>query len=144
MNILALHPVLQICTVVTVCWVFALGVKRFLQLHMKKNVVFPWRRHVFWGKTALILVVLGYLSGSAVVYTTFRVFGFTGMHHAVAEILAPLLVFGFGTGLYMDSRKKKRRVMNLLHGATNLCVLLLFAVQIFSGFRLVILYFLGR
>ena len=144
MYILSLHPILQVCTVATVYYVFSLGLKRFLQQQLGKSIVFPWKRHVFWGKTAIILVMLGYASGLAAVYYTFRVIGFTGDHHDVAEALFPLLFFGFASGWFMDSRKKKRKVLPLLHGVNNLLVVLLFAFQVFSGLRLVLLYFFGR
>lgn len=144
MYLLALHPILQIFTVATVFSLFALGVKRFQQLHLERKIVFPWKRHVLLGKIAMVLVVLGYGSGITAVYNTFRVIGFTGLHHEVGEFIVPLLLVGFGTGLYMDSRKKKRKILPMLHGLTNLLVLLLFVFQAGTGMRLVILYFFGR
>ena len=54
------------------------------------------------------------------VYFYWRGFLITGGHGKVALVMAPLILFGFASGLYMNIKKKQRRVLPLLHGMNNL------------------------
>jgi uncharacterized membrane protein len=57
----------------------------------------------------------------------------TGIHGKVGLVLMPFILFGLVSGLYMNRKKKQRRVLALIHGLNNLVVLILALTQVVSG-----------
>ena len=143
MLIFALHPVLQLGAILIAFVAFSLGIKRFLALHLGRTVRFDWKKHVMTGKLAISLLGLGYLLGLGIIRYKFKAVAVFTTHFEIATVMLPLLLFGLGSGMYMDRRKKKRRVLNLLHGLNNVLVLLFCLGQLFVGGRLLRLLFLG-
>ncbi len=57
----------------------------------------------------------------------------TGIHSKIGVLMIPLILFALGSGLYMNHKKKKRKVLPLVHAISNTVLLLLALSQIYSG-----------
>lgn len=141
---LAIHPIIQVWALVAALYAFCLGVQRFRFLHLHKKTAFKWKRHVVFGEIALGIFLLGMLGGMTVVYLYWHGFLITGSHGNIALVMAPCVVFGLVSGLYMNVRKKKRRVLPLVHGLNNLLVLILGLCQVYTGWWVYKTFALGR
>lgn len=131
------HPLLQLLVTGLSLYVLYTGLQRFAQVHLRKRVVFPWRRHVLLGLVTLLSWGAGLTGG---LYTTshyWRAAGTTGPHFVLALCLLPLLVLGLTTGLVLDQRRKKRRVLPLVHAVGNTLLVLLALVQAGLGIRVI-------
>ena len=85
------------------------------------------------GEIALGTLLAGMLGGMTMVYLYWRGFLITGTHGKFALVMAPFIIFGVGSGLYMNRKKKKGRFPPLVHGLNNLIVLILALIQLVSG-----------
>jgi hypothetical protein len=141
---LFIHPVIQCSTILLTLYVFSLGVQRFRSLHLKQKVKFNWKRHVLLGKIALVTMLAGMLGGAVMSYATWHGFLVTGTHGKVALVMLPLILFGLFSGLYMNHKKKKRKLLPLIHGLNNMVVLILALYQSSSGWWVVNVYILGN
>jgi len=141
--LLAIHPIVQISANLTAAYVFFLGVQRFRMVHLGHKAMFNWRRHVFLGKIAMILWLAGLFGGMAIVYLYWHGFLITGIHGKVAMFMLPLIIFGLGSGLYMNRYKKNRKKLDVLHGLNNLIVLIMALYQIASGTGVYRIFVLG-
>ena len=130
---LVIHPILQFLAILLALYVFYLGLQRFRSLHLHQTVVFPWKRHAVLGETALGVLLAGMVGGMAVVYLYRHGVFLTGIHGEVALMMVPFMIFGLVSGLYMNRKKKQRRILPLIHGLNNLAVLLMAVSQIVSG-----------
>lgn len=130
---LVFHPINQSLAILLVVYVFYLGLQRFRFLHLHQRAVFRWKRHVVLGVIALAVLLAGMLVGMAVVYMYWRQFIIMGVHAKVALMMVPFIVFGLGSGLYMNHRKKNPRLFIFIHGLNNLVVLIFALSQVVSG-----------
>lgn len=140
---LAVHPMVQLSAVLMTLYVFHLGVQRFRFLHLHKRTAFKWKRHVVLGEIALMTFLLGMVGGVTMVYLHWHGFLITGSHANVALVMAPMVVFGITSGLYMNVKKKPRKILPLLHGLNNLVVLILAVAQVYSGWAVYRTFVLG-
>jgi hypothetical protein len=140
---LFIHPVIQLLAIFLAFYVFYLGVERFRMLHLHQRVAFKWKRHVGLGLVALATLLAGMLGGMSMAYLQWRSFLITGTHANVALVMAPLILFGLLSGLYMDRKKRKRRVLPLIHGLNNVTVLILALVQMVTGWWILKTFVLG-
>ena len=85
------------------------------------------------GETTLGVLLAGMAGGIAVVYNTWHGLFITGIHGKVALAMAPFIIFGLVSGLYMNHKKRKRRILPFVHGLNNLVVLIMAIGQIISG-----------
>jgi len=138
------HPVLQFIGICLSLCVLFLGIQRVRSLHMKHETLFNWRRHVSFGIMALITWILGFAGGLWVVYRSWHGYFITGIHATTASVMLPLILFGLFSGWHMDRRKKKRKLLPLLHGVNNTLVVLLALSQIISGIWVFRVFILGR
>lgn len=107
------------------------GWKRIEMLRGKK-VVFPWKRHVYWGTAALVL----WTSGALGFYITLSIFGdvnITGLHATLAWPVIGLSIFGLITGYVMNKHKKKRFWLPVCHGVSNVLLVVLVIVECVTG-----------
>ena len=141
---LVLHPTIQFLAVLVTFYVLCLGFQRFQGLHLQKKTAFRWKRHVVLGEVALVTFLLGMVGGVAMVYAHWRGFFITGTHGRLALCMAPLIIFGLASGLYMNARKRKRKVLPMLHGLNNLVVLILALTQVYSGWWVYKTFVLGE
>lgn len=139
---LLIHPVVQISASLMAIYVLLLGVQRFRMLQ-GQHVFFNWKRHVLFGKVAMVFWLAGFFGGMAMVYIFWHGVLITGAHGMVAVGMFPLIVFGLVSGIYMDRYKKKRKILNLLHGANNLVVLIMAFFQMVSGVWVYRVFVLG-
>ena len=87
----------------------------------------------FGGGIALGVLLAGMLGGMAVVYIYRHGVFLTGIHGEVALVMVPFMIFGLVSGLYMNRKKKQRRILPFIHGLNNLAVLVMALSQIVSG-----------
>jgi len=85
------------------------------------------------GETALGVLLAGMVGGIAIVYITWHGLFITGIHGKVALVMAPFIIFGLISGLYMNFKKRNRRILPFVHGLNNLVVLIVAISQIISG-----------
>ena len=130
---LSVHPVIQSSAILLALYVFFLGVQRFRLLHLYKGVAFKWKLHVFLGEIALGAWLVGMVGGMTMVYFYWYGFLITGTHGKVALVMVPFIIFGLASGLFMNHNKKKRKVIPLIHGLSNLVLLILALTQVVSG-----------
>ena len=140
---LVIHPIVQCLAILLALYVFFLGLQRFRFLHLHHKTVFHWKQHVVLGEIALGALLAGMLVGMAMVYVYWHGFLITGIHAGIALIMAPCIIFGFVSGLYMNHKKRKRRLLPFIHGLNNLVVLIMGIGQIISGFGVYRAFVLG-
>ena len=85
------------------------------------------------GEIALGVLLAGMGGGIVIVYISWHGVFITGIHGEVALVMAPFIVFGLISGLHMNHKKRKRRVLPFVHGLNNLVVLIMAVIQIISG-----------
>jgi len=83
------------------------------------------------------------LGGMAMVYIFWNGFLITGTHGKVALVMAPFIIFGIVSGVYMNVKKKERRIFNLIHGLNNLILMILAVIQVVSGWWVYRMFVLG-
>ena len=132
---LVIHPIIQLSAIMLTLYVFYLGVQRFRSLHLRQKTLFRWNRHVLLG---------GMMGGITMIYLYLHGFLITGVHGKVALVMTTFIIFGGTTGLYMDRNKKKRTALPLIHGLSNLVLLILALTQIVTGWRVYMQFVLGR
>jgi hypothetical protein len=128
-----IHPIIQSLAILLGIYVLYLGTGRFRFLHLHQKTVFPWKRHVVLGIICLIAWLGGMLGGMLVVRRAWGVMLQSGPHAQFALCMVPLILFGLISGLFMNSRKKKRTVLPLLHGINNVLLLILALNQARTG-----------
>jgi hypothetical protein len=141
--VLAIHPIIQFSALLLALYVFFLGLQRFRFLHLHHKTVFQWRQHVALGEIALGVLLAGMVEGIAIVYISWHGLFITGIHGKVALVMAPFIIFGLISGLYMNHKKRKRRILPFLHGLNNLVILIMALSQIITGFRVYRTFVLG-
>ena len=97
-----------------------------------QETLFPWKQHVKLGTLALVLWILGALG----FYVTLDLFGsthITGLHAELAWPIIGLAILGLITGYIMNRYKKKRKILPLIHGTINVLLIILVAVECYTG-----------
>lgn len=125
-------------------YVFYLGIQRVRSLHLHHKTLFRWKRHVLLGKIALLAMLGGMIGGMTMAYLYWRGFLTTGFHGRVALVMTPFIIFGAASGLYMNRKKKKRKALPMIHGLINLVILILVLTQAVTGWRVYMMFVLGR
>lgn len=144
MGVLSIHPIGQAAAVVLGCYVFSLGVRRFQSLHLGQSVRFDRKRHILLGKITLIAWFAGMAGGAAVVRTFWYGLFITGAHADTAKLILPFLFTGFFTGLYLERRPGRRKVLPAIHGIANVITLLLALYQVYTGWGVYNAFVLGN
>ncbi|MBW1718570.1 MAG: DUF4079 domain-containing protein [Deltaproteobacteria bacterium] len=130
-----IHPIIQLSAVILTLYVFCSGVQRFRSLHLHQKTLFRWKRHVFLGKISLLALLGGVMGGMTIVYLYWQVFLITGVHGKIAFVMIAFIILGGTSGLYMDLNKKKRTALPLIHGLSNLVLLILALAEVVTGWR---------
>lgn len=137
-----IHPVLQfLCTIVAL-YVMALGVQRFRAAHLKHKAMFNWKRHVLAGKLVLIVWFVAFVWGAGACHFMWGGNSYTGLHYTIGLIMLPLLATGYATGHVLDTVKKRRKVLPLVHAANNTLLLGLALFQIWTGIGVIKVFLL--
>lgn len=124
-------------------FVFYQGVQRFRFLHLNQKAAFGWKRHVVLGEIALGMWLAGTVGGATTVYVYWRGFFITGTHGKVALAMVPFIIFGLASGLYMNYKRRGRKVLPFIHGVSNLVALILACVQVATGWGVYRMFVLG-
>ena len=95
------------------------------------------------GGIALGALLAGMLGGIAMVYVYWHGLLITGIHGKIALGMFPFIIFGLVSGLYMNHKKRKRRILPFVHGLNNLVILIMALSQILSGFLVYRAFVLG-
>ncbi|WP_319469112.1 DUF4079 family protein [uncultured Pseudodesulfovibrio sp.] len=132
-----IHPAIQLIATVAGFYAAYLGGERFLSQHVGLRTQFLWKRHVLFGRIAMLLWLGGLLGGLIIARLKWQVNFITGEHYEVAFAMVPLLVVGVVSGIYMDRRKAKRTALPILHGACNLLLLFMAFYQIKTGWQVI-------
>lgn len=141
---LFIHPIIQLSAVMLTLYVFYLGVQRFRSLHLNQKTLFRWKRHVLLGKIALLALSGGMIGGMTMVYFYWHGFLITGFHGRAALLMTPFIIFGAASGLYINHNKKKQTALPIIHGLSNLVLLILALTQAVTGWRVYMMFVLGR
>ena len=141
---LVIHPIIQLSAIVLTLYVFYLGVQRFRSVNLHQKTLFRWKRHVLLGKIAMSALLVGMMGGMTMVYLYFHGFLITGIHGKTALVMAVFIIFGGASGLYMNHNKKKRTALPMIHGLSNLVLLILALTQAVTGWRVYMLLVLER
>lgn len=128
-----IHPILQTLAFALSLYVLYLGWLRFQASHMGRKVLFPWKRHVQQGAAVMVVWCLGFVIGLGAAWLNWNIVLITGWHHRLALVMIPFLIFGLASGVIMDKRKKKRRLLPLLHGINNTLLVAAVTVQLYTG-----------
>lgn len=84
------------------------------------------------------------MGGMTMAYLYLHGFLITGFHGKIALVMAPFIIFGAASGLYVNHNKKKRTALPMIHGLGNLVLLILALTQAVTGWRVYMLLVLGR
>ncbi len=95
------------------------------------------------GEIALGVLLAGMVGGIAIVYISWHGLFIAGIHGKVALVMAPFIIFGLISGLYMRRKKKQRRILTFVHGLNNLVILIMALSQVISGFWVYRAFVLG-
>ena len=95
------------------------------------------------GEIALGVLLAGMGGGIAIVYITWHGLFITGIHGTIALVMAPFIILGLISGLYINHKKRKRRILPFVHGLNNLVVLIMAISQIISGLWVYKVFVLG-
>lgn len=142
-ELLVVHPVMQCLAVLLAFYVLYLGVLRFGSLHLKKKTVFRWERHAVLGQISMGMWLVGIVFGMTIVYVYWHGLLITGTHGRTSLVMVPFVVFGLVSGLYMDRKRQRRKVLPLIHGLNNLVALILALAQVVSGWQVYEVFVLG-
>lgn len=138
------HPVAQLGATALAAYVFLLGLGRFRSLHLGSPVAFQRKRHVLLGKIALLAWAGGLFGGLYIVRTSWYGFLITGLHGRVGLAMLPFILFGLLSGLLMDYKKQKRKILPLLHALSNALALVLALSQAITGIMVYNSFVLGN
>ena len=128
-----IHPVMQFLATLLAVYVFVLGWPRLRVAFTGDRAYFAWQRHVRLGMIALIVLLAGMLGGAWITSHYWGGVGFTSWHYWIALAMTPLMLFGLISGLIMDRKRTRRKVLPIMHGLVNLAVLVLALLQIWTG-----------
>ena len=127
------HPIFQSVGILMAVYVWWLGFQRFKMLHLNQKIRFNWKQHVRFGIMATVSWLIGISGGLYMIKSSWHGMLITGIHSKIGVLIIPFILFSVGTGLYMDQKKKKRKVLPLIHGINNTVMLLLALSQIYTG-----------
>jgi len=128
-----IHPLLQIVALLFGSYAVFLGLKRFLNVFFQFGSNFNWKHHVIAGQLALEDWLAGMILGTVVARVEWGGWFITGLHAKIAMVLLPMICFGLVSGLYMNLKPCRRKVLPLAHGFNNICIIVLVLVQIVVG-----------
>jgi len=131
--LLLIHPIVQLMAALLALYVLYVGVQRFRLLHLHQKTAFRWNLHVVLGKISMGVWLAGVLTGFVMVYIYWHGILITGIHGKTALVMLPFIIFGLLSGLHMDRKKRKRRLLPAIHAINNLFVLVLALTQVMSG-----------
>jgi hypothetical protein len=141
---LLIHPLMQLMATVLVLVVLQQGIQRFRFQHLKQKAAFKWKQHVSLGTCVIVLWLAGFVGGLVVVRNYWYAAFITGLHGKVGVAMLPFMVIGIVSGWIMHHKKKRRKVLPLIHGVNNLVLVLLALFQIYNGWHVLNAFVCGN
>jgi uncharacterized membrane protein YozB (DUF420 family) len=138
-----IHPIFQSLGTLIALYVMKLGISRFQMVHFNQKTRFNWKQHVRLGLIAAAIWLMGTFGGLYTAQINWGGWAVTGSHAQIGLVMIPFILFAIGSGLYMDRRKRKRKVLPLIHAILNTVMLLLAFLQIYTGVFVYREYVLG-
>ncbi|SIO27075.1 DUF4079 family protein [Halodesulfovibrio marinisediminis] len=132
---LYIHPAIQVLGIVFGYTALYWGGMRFITVHHKIKLEFPWRHHVIYGKIAIFLWVIGTAVGVYFTQAEWKNYQFTGDHYALGVIIFPFMLATFFSGYWMDIFKKRRKYLCLVHGTLGVLLCTLVFIQVITGIQ---------
>jgi hypothetical protein len=127
------HPLLMVLNLLLALWVAWQGVNRARFSLFKQKAAFNWKGHTRYGLVVMGVWIVGAIGGSIVTDMLQGIPDAYGLHEGIAPVMLALIAFGGASGLYMDRKKARRKVLPVLHGAANMVLLLLAFAQLATG-----------
>ena len=137
---LYIHPVIQIAGIIFGYIALYWGAKRYLMVHQKMKLAFPWKQHVLYGKISITLWFIGLGVGLYFTHAEWNNYKITGEHYTIGMAIIPALLLTFFTGYWMELFKKRRSYLCLVHGISALALCVLVCVQIVTGVQVFSLF----
>jgi Protein of unknown function (DUF4079) len=128
-----IHPIFQSVGILIAIYVTKLGISRFRMVHLNQNTGFNWKQHVHLGIIAAVIWLMGIFGGLYIVQTNWGGWAITGPHAQIGLLMILFILFAIGSGLYMDKKKRKRKVLPLVHAICNSVMMLLAFLEIYTG-----------
>lgn len=138
-----IHPIFQSVGILVALYVMKLGISRFRMVQLKQKTHFNWKQHVRFGMIAITIWLIGIFGGLYTVKTSWHGMLITGYHAKTGLLMIPFILFAIGSGLYMDKKKKGRKVLPLIHAICNTVMLFLALSQIYTGIGVYRTYVFG-
>ena len=138
-----IHPIFQSIGILIVLYVWVLGFSRFRSLHLKQKSRFNWKNHVRFAIIGTGILLMGIAGGLYMVKSSWHGILITGIHAQTGVLILFFILFAIGSGVYMDKKRKKRKILPLIHGISNTMLLLLSFSQVYTGIRIYRSYVLG-
>ncbi len=140
---LLIHPAIQTIAILIALYAFWMGSKRALAVHFHKKAVFPWKRHIWTGRIAFSLLLIGFFVGMAMVRIHWGNNLMTLGHGKMALVTLPFIVAGFIMGEMLARKSPHRDKLRVVHGLNNLLVLILLFNQARLGIEVYRLFVAG-
>lgn len=137
-----IHPLIQTICLILAFWVLFMGLQRFRAQHLGVKTAFPWKKHVFWGKVVHMVWLLGLGLGLFMAWYYWGSIDLTGGHFLVGVAMAPLIAIGLGTGLMLQKPKGRRPALAMVHGISNLLLVVMAVYQAISSVDVIQLFLL--
>ncbi len=132
-----LHPVIQVLATCLGIYVLYLGWLRAQSRHFGRKTVFPWKRHVFLGRLAILLWLSGALFAFGITWGYYGKRALEG-HGLGGMVFAFLILMIYVSGFRLN--KPQRRAGNsrnnrlpMLHGLLAFAAVVLAVLQITGG-----------
>jgi hypothetical protein len=135
--LLWIHPIIQSLTIILALYVLWLGLSRLASRHLGKKAVFRWDRHVRLGRLVVAVWALGGLGGLIMTYITYGKIFTESLHFRIGIAILFLLSVTWLTGTRMDRRRGQSDILPVIHLANNVLLLILIAIQLFTGLGIV-------
>ncbi|OBQ46650.1 hypothetical protein [Halodesulfovibrio spirochaetisodalis] len=137
---LYIHPLIQVVGMVFGYSALYWGIKRFLMAHNSMSHSFPWKKHVLYGKVAIVLWLVGIIVGVHFTVAEWSFYHLTGEHFYVGMAAIPFLFATLGTGYWLELYKKKRTYLCVFHGVLGLVLCALTVIQVITGVQVFMLF----
>ncbi len=134
MNLLVIHPVVQVIAIFLALYTAYLGLQRTRSLHFGKQARFRRDLHAGLGTVSLV-TLLGGMAGGAIMASRFLEDHqpLESLHGKGGLILLPFLLIGLFTGFYLYIAPPKGKILSIIHGVNNLIILGMILFQVFTG-----------
>jgi len=143
MNILIIHPLIQLTAIVVICITAYFGFQRVRSLHFGAKVKFKRNLHAALGATGLITILMGLAGGLIMVARVLDKQPLSSLHGKGGMVLLPFILAGIFSGFYLYVYPPRTKALSVIHGLNNLIILVLILFQIITGIPLALTVLAG-